>query len=262
MWSPCGCKQLGRVHEFVERPDVDDTVAFENGVVHIGTARHGATVRLGKDLTLHAAAEFERNDHNAARTGALQRSQKGLGLAHGFEHQTNHAGRRLRDQEVDVLGHARGQLLTGRNGVVKAQLPQVAHDARPGRAAVRDQGHVARLFERGKRKTRHLQLVFQIDKTHAVGTTQLHVAFARNARQGMHQILTGFGVPMGAAKEHGRACLGLRSQGQLLGQRGICHRHGHTVHRLRQSRQMGVGGAAVDLGVFGVDEEDIALIAQ
>ena len=67
---------------------------------------------------------------------------------------------------------------------------------------------------------------------------------------------------MGTAKEHGRACLGLRSQGQLLGQRGICHRHGHTVHRLRQSRQMGVGGAAVDLGVFGVDEEDIALIAQ
>ena len=237
-------------------------MALKDGVVHIGTARHGTTVRLGKDLTLHAATEFERNDHNAARTGAVQRSQKGLRLAHGFQHQANHAGRRLRDQEVDVLGHAGGQLLSGRNRVVEAQLAQVAHDARPGRAAVRDQGHVARLFERGKRKTRHLQLVFQINKAHAVGTAQPHVALARNARQSVHQILTGFGVAMGAAKEHGRPRLGLRRQGQLLGQRGICHRHGHTVHRLRQSRQMGVGGAAVDLGVFGVDQEDLALIAQ
>ena len=260
--TPFCCKQLSRVHQFVERPDVDDTVALKDGVVHIGTARHGTAVRLGKNLPLHTAAEFERNDHNAARCGALQCRQKRLGLAHGFQHQTNHAGRRLRDQKVDVLGHARGQLLSGRNGVVKAQLAQVAHDARPGRAAVRDQGHLARLFERRERKTRHLQLVFQIDKAHAVGTAQLHVAFARNACQGVHQGFTAVGVPMGAAKKHGRACLGLRSQSQLLGQRGICHRHGHTVHRLRQSGQMGIGGAAVDLGVLGVDEENLALITQ
>ena len=235
-----GREQLGGVHHLVQGAHADHAVAFKDRVVHVGAARHGPAVRLRKHLALCAAAQLQRDDHDAFGACAPQRRQKRLGLAHRFQQQADDPGRSLIDQKVHVIGHAGGEFLTGRDGVVEAQLAQIAHDARPGRAAVRHQGHVAGLLQGGKREARHLQAVFQVHKTHAVGATHLQVAGTGNGRQGLRELAAVVRHTVGAAKHQGRTRLGGGGQLQVVRQGLVGDGHGHAIHRVGQCGQTGV----------------------
>ena len=255
-------EQLSGVHHLVQGAHADHTVAFKDRVVHVGAARHGPAVRLRKHLTLCAAAQFQRDDHDAFGACAPQRRQKRLGLSHRFQQQANDPGRGLIDQKVHVIGHAGGEFLTGRDRVVEAQLAQIAHDARPGRAAVRHQGHVARLVQGGKREARHLQAIFQVHKAHAIGATHLHVAGTGNGRQGLRELAPVVCHTVRSAKHQGRTRLGGGGQFQVVRQGLVGNGHGHAIHRVGQCGQAGVSRQTVDVLVLGVDQKNFAAVAQ
>ena len=255
-------EQLGGVHHLVQAAHADHTVAFKDRVVHVGAARHGPAVRLRKHLALCTAAQFQSDDHDAFGACAPQRGQKRLGLAHRFQQQADDPGRGLIDQKVHVIGHAGGEFLTGRDGVVEAQLAQIAHDARPSRATVRHQGHVAGLIQGGKREARHLQSVFQVHKAHAIGATHRHVAGTGNGRQGLRELASVVRRTVGSAKHQGRTCLGGGGQLQVLRQGLVGDGHGHAIHRVGQCGQAGVSRQTVDVLVLGVDQKHFAFVAQ
>ena len=219
-------------------------------------------MRLRKHLTLCAAAQFQRDDHDAFGACAPHRRQKRLGLSHRFQQQADDPGRGLIHQKVHVIGHAGGEFLTCRDRVVEAQLAQIAHDARPGRAAVRHQGHVARLVQGGKREARHLQSVFQVHKAHAIGATHLHVAGTGNGRQGLRELASVVRRTVRPAKHQGRTRLCGGGQLQVVRQGLVGDGHGHAIHRVGQCGQTGVSRQAVDVLVLGVDQKNFAAVAQ
>ena len=121
---------------------------------------------------------------------------------------------------------------------------------------------MARVTQGLKREACHLQLGIEIDKAHAVGTAQLHIGFLRNRSQRVREFTPRTVNSIRAPEQHGAARIGARRGFKRGGQGRVGNGHGHTVWCGGQVVQAGVGRAAMDFAVLGVDQKHLAVIAQ
>jgi hypothetical protein len=210
--------------------------------------------------TLLGAPDLERNDRNATCLGLGKRRQKARRIAHGFEEQADHSRRRLLEREVEIIGDGAGDLLPRRYDEVVTQPSVVLGECAEYGPGMGDEGHVpAALDPIRRRPGGRVDLVPQIEVTHAIAATYRHVCLARERAQPVEQFRFCI-VGQIATCENRRGADFVRDR---LAEHRLEPRIGHAEDRmidwLRQRRDRGKTGHALDFPIVRIDRVEPSL---
>ena len=231
---------------------------LEGGIAAGDGARMGhrhRRARLG-------ARDLEHDDRHVLRRGLVERRDEARGIAHRLEEQHDDAGARQIERIVKIVGRGGGDLLAGRDHQVEAEPLAAVEDRAEHRARMRDEGdrpRVAVVGPEGIAGDAHLAL--EVHEAHAVAATDLNAGLACAMLEPVQQRRVAV-VRHVAIGQDGR-----RAGAALDGQRELCleavaadAEHG-VIDRFGQIGERGQAGDAVDLVVFRVDRENLAVEA-
>ena len=229
----------------------------------VGRVRAGDRTAVGEGelATTGGSPNLEDDDRDIPAIGLAQLLKETLRVADRLQEHTHDPGRRLIDQEVEVIGRRSYELLAGRNAVVHPEVAGVLGDGGEHGATVGDEADRAGRRTEVVRVARQEERVDEVVEAHAAGAEDRHPGGAGDVRDPC-PVLLGRQLRRAGRRPKDDAASDARRGDRLQGREeplvGEADRGKVDGARLRDGPS---GREAVDLVVARVDGHDAAGVA-